>query len=185
MSFHRQHPCPPSCWFSLPSFTSSRHKLRLNVFFARVARNYARCARVIPKLRTPFRQQHPYPPLCRLSSKSDNSSNQKLRISAFWRASRAIMRAACARSQIRQSQFFGTPSLSAHAKFRPNPSLLAATLFCKTANSCEPPTKLQSFYCGPYGPKLFSSFHQLMRALYRQSLQPDEKSAAALKNKIQ
>ena len=152
---------------------------------ARFARNYARYARAIQKPNTQFRWQRPCPPSCQFSLQSFTSSHHKLRKSAFWRASRAITRAARALSQNQQRHLVGNAHVPLHADFRPNRIILATTFLRKTANSCEPPTKLQSFYCGPYGPKLFSSFHQLMRALYRQSLQPDEKSTAALKNKIQ
>ena len=120
---------------------------------ARFARNYASCACAIPKPTTPFRRQRPCPPSCRFSLQSITSSHHKLQISAFWRASRAITRAARARSQNRRSQIFRTSSLYAHAKFCPNPTLLATTFLRKTANSCYLPAKLHSFYCGPYGPK--------------------------------
>ena len=125
----------------------------INSILMSFLRAITRCARLIPKLRTLFRQQRPYPPLCQLSSKSDNSSHHKLRISAFWRSSRAITRAVRARSQNQQRHFVGNAHVPLHADFRPNRIILATTFLCKTLNSCEPPTKLQSFYCGPYGPK--------------------------------
>ena len=124
---------------------------------ARFARISAHCVHAIPKPTMSFRRQCPSPTSCQFSSHSYASSKVTVLAKLAVRASRAAARTACAQSQNRRSQFFGTPSLSAHAKFRPNPTLLATTSFRKTANSCEPPTKLQSFYCGPYGPKLYVS----------------------------
>ena len=79
------------------------------------------------------------------------------------------MRPARALSQIWQSNFVGNAHVLLHPNFRPNPKILATTFRCKTANSCEPPTKLQSFYCGPYGPKLWYIWIRSIFQLYHNS----------------
>ena len=117
---HADFHCHPSLLATINSILNSTSFLRAITL----------CACIIPKLRTLFRQQRPYPPLCRLSSKSDNSSHHKLQISAFWRASRAIMRAVRARSQNRQQHFVSNAHVLLHADFHCNPSLLG-TIKCK------------------------------------------------------
>ena len=52
------------------------------------------CAHAIPKPTMPFCRQHPNTPSCRFSLQSFTSSQNNLRISAFWRASCAITCAA-------------------------------------------------------------------------------------------
>ena len=72
------------------------------------------CAHAIPKPTMPFCRQHPNTPSCRFSLQSFTSSQNNLRISAFWRASCAITCAA--RIQIEACLFNPTFYRRSHSK---------------------------------------------------------------------
>ena len=151
--FCQQRSCPPWCRFSLQSFNSSHQNWKKCVR-GRFARNYVRCARV----RSQSQQQN-FVGNAHVLLHADFRCNPPLLAiinceRAFWGASGVITRAGRVQSQNQQQHFVGNAYVPLHADFGPNWIILATTLGRKTANSCELPTKPQSFYCGPYGPKL-------------------------------